>query len=177
MAGYKRAVFLGIFCTVFFSSEEVLSQQEADRVIYTSEDYWKNETPLQCYDCNSEYDPRCGDPFNPYSIGVVNCSEQKPPEHLINPELHPNQKLKPTVCRKIVQKVEGYKRVIRECGYIQDKRDDKDCVRRTGTINVEVHYCACTGSLCNDGTQKRLSSQIYYLGLVFAGLTITKCIF
>ncbi|KAH1003892.1 uncharacterized protein LOC109534372 isoform X1 [Dendroctonus ponderosae] len=131
---------------------------QEDRIVYTSEDYWKNETPLQCYDCNSAYDPRCGDPFNPYSIGIVNCSEQKPPEHLINPELHPNQRLKPTVCRKLVQKVEGKKRVIRECGYIMDDRDDKSCPRRTGTKEVEVFYCSCTKPLCNQGAIIRPAS-------------------
>jgi len=54
-------------------------------------------TALMCYDCNSEFDPRCGDPFEPYSIGEVNCSKQEPLEHL-------KDKYKPTLCRKTVQK-------------------------------------------------------------------------
>lgn len=29
---------------------------------------------IECYQCNSEYDPRCGDPFDSYSLGKVNCS-------------------------------------------------------------------------------------------------------
>lgn len=53
-------------------------------------------TALMCYDCNSEYDPRCGDPFDPYSIGEVNCSKQEPREHL-------KDKV-PVLCRKTVQK-------------------------------------------------------------------------
>lgn len=52
---------------------------------------------LMCYDCNSEYDPRCGDPFESYSIGEVNCSKQEPLEHL-------KDKYKPMLCRKTVQK-------------------------------------------------------------------------
>ncbi|KAL1518340.1 hypothetical protein ABEB36_001977 [Hypothenemus hampei] len=111
--------------------------------------FHSNPSLLQCYDCNSEYDPRCGDPFNPYSIGVVNCTEQKIPEHLIDHENANKTIVKPTVCRKLVQKVEGRKRVVRECGYLPDKYDDKFCVRRTGTAHVEVYYCACTTSLCN----------------------------
>lgn len=47
------------------------------------------------------------------------------------------------------------KRVIRECGYIQDQLDDKRCLRRTGTMGTETHYCACTTSLCNDSTSVR----------------------
>lgn len=49
-----------------------------------------------CYQCNSEYDPRCGDPFDPYSLGTVNCSFQPRLEHLSH--------LEPTLCRKISQK-------------------------------------------------------------------------
>jgi len=51
-----------------------------------------------CYQCNSEYDPRCGDPFDSYSLGTVNCSFQPRLEHLSH--------LKPTLCRKISQKGE-----------------------------------------------------------------------
>lgn len=49
-----------------------------------------------CYQCNSEYDPRCGDPFDPYSLGTVNCSFQPRLEHLSH--------LEPTLCRKISQR-------------------------------------------------------------------------
>lgn len=51
-----------------------------------------------CYQCNSAFDPRCGDPFDPYSLGTVNCSFQQRLEHLNNME--------PTLCRKISQKGE-----------------------------------------------------------------------
>lgn len=58
--------------------------------------YFPVTTALMCYDCNSEYDRRCGDPFDPYSIGEVNCSKQEPREHL-------KDKV-PVLCRKTVQK-------------------------------------------------------------------------
>lgn len=51
---------------------------------------------IECYKCNSEYDPRCGDPMNAYSLGTVNCSMVPPLEHL--PEMQS------TICRKTVQK-------------------------------------------------------------------------
>lgn len=35
-----------------------------------------------CYDCNSAYDPRCGEEFDPFSLGVVNCSLKDPIEHI-----------------------------------------------------------------------------------------------
>lgn len=52
---------------------------------------------ITCYQCNSAYDPNCGDPFEPYTIGLVNCSLKPKPEHL-----GPN--ISATICRKNVQK-------------------------------------------------------------------------
>lgn len=53
---------------------------------------------IMCYHCNSAYDPRCGDPFNPFSLGVVNCSLASPLEHVSE---------EPTLCRKTTQKGEN----------------------------------------------------------------------
>lgn len=54
-------------------------------------------TGLTCYHCNSEFDPRCGDPFDSYSLGIKNCSlEEGQEDHLGD--------LKATLCRKTVQK-------------------------------------------------------------------------
>ncbi|CAG2054510.1 unnamed protein product [Timema podura] len=51
---------------------------------------------IRCYHCNSEYDPRCADPFDAYSLGDVNCSMRPLLEHL--------QDYQPIICRKTVQK-------------------------------------------------------------------------
>lgn len=51
---------------------------------------------IMCYECNSQYDPRCGDNFDPYSLALVNCSLKEPPNHL--------RDLEPVLCRKITQK-------------------------------------------------------------------------
>ncbi|CAL7952163.1 unnamed protein product [Xylocopa violacea] len=94
-----------------------------------------------CYQCNSEYDPRCGDPFDPFSLGTVNCSFQPRLEHLST--------LEPMICRKISQRVYGKTRVVRGCGYITDEKDNADCLKRSGTHDVQALYCSCTGDLCN----------------------------
>lgn len=50
---------------------------------------------IMCYHCNSAYDPRCGDPFDSFSLGQVNCSVTPKPEHITE---------EPTLCRKMKQR-------------------------------------------------------------------------
>ena len=32
---------------------------------------------IKCWQCNSKYDPRCGEPFNNHSIAFVDCDQQR----------------------------------------------------------------------------------------------------
>ncbi|XP_058804072.1 uncharacterized protein LOC131671579 [Phymastichus coffea] len=118
-----------------------------------------------CYQCNSEYDPRCGDPFDPYSLGTVNCSFQPRLEHL---------DVEPVLCRKISQKVYGKDRVVRGCGFLEDeKTDNKACLSRSGTHDVRAKYCSCTTDLCNStpaSTEPASIGLLTLLGFVIAGL-------
>ncbi|XP_011692397.1 PREDICTED: uncharacterized protein LOC105452727 [Wasmannia auropunctata] len=116
-----------------------------------------------CYQCNSEYDPRCGDPFDPYSLGVVNCSLRPRLEHL--------SYLEPTLCRKISQKVYGKVRVVRGCGYITDEENDNgECLTRSGTHDVRAKYCSCTDDLCNSVESLRTPSLLPLASLLTAVL-------
>lgn len=56
--------------------------------------------------------------------------------------------------------VYGKVRIVRDCGYITDERDDKECVKRSGTHDVQVHYCSCTSSECNSGRTLLSSFQL-----------------
>lgn len=58
--------------------------------------------------------------------------------------------------------VYGIERVVRGCGYITDERDDKQCMKRSGTHDVHALYCACTNDLCNSSNQLFHQSQITY---------------
>lgn len=51
---------------------------------------------IHCYDCNSFFDPQCGDPFKDYPLGKVDCDELK------NNTLPAGSNA--TFCRKIIQK-------------------------------------------------------------------------
>ncbi|XP_055306703.1 uncharacterized protein LOC129570994 [Sitodiplosis mosellana] len=98
-------------------------------------------TSIECYQCNSEYDPRCGDPFDPYSLGKVNCSLKYPLDHLPTNE--------PVLCRKTTQKIFGKVRVVRDCGYLVSDFDNKGCLKKSGTFEVQNFFCSCTNDLCN----------------------------
>ncbi|XP_059489063.1 uncharacterized protein LOC132204530 [Neocloeon triangulifer] len=98
---------------------------------------------IKCYECNSEYDPRCADPFDSYTIGEVDCDLKPKLDHLSH--------LNATLCRKISQKVNGLHRTVRSCGYLPAEDNKLGCIMRSGTYEVNVVYCACQGDLCNDG--------------------------
>ncbi|GBM59577.1 hypothetical protein AVEN_30078-1 [Araneus ventricosus] len=50
---------------------------------------------LRCWECNSKYDPNCGEPFKEYTISLVDCSQRF---------LKQNMDANATICRKITQK-------------------------------------------------------------------------
>lgn len=83
---------------------------------------------VMCYQCNSEYDPRCGDPFNEYGLGMVNCSLKDRLEHLRDVE--------PTLCRKTTQKSEYALRWSKRTKYILQKRN----IRNKPNENIDQAF-------------------------------------
>lgn len=51
---------------------------------------------IKCWECRSETDPKCGDPFDNTSVPITDCKQKDGLEHLPG--------VKPTMCRKIRQK-------------------------------------------------------------------------
>lgn len=65
--------------------------------------YFFTVSGITCYQCNSGYDPRCGDPFDPYSLATINCSLKIPPDHLSD--------VPAVLCRKTIQKGIDYLKI------------------------------------------------------------------
>ncbi|XP_059056777.1 uncharacterized protein LOC131850542 [Achroia grisella] len=124
----------------------------------------KYASSILCYDCNSAFDPRCGEEFDSFSLGIVNCSLRDPLEHL--------PPIEPTLCRSIKMEIYGKVRVVRQCGYIADEdAEEKSCHRQASTGDVFVTYCSCTTDLCNSAhsinTQKTLiqTAMLFFISL------------
>ncbi|XP_047528839.1 uncharacterized protein LOC125065334 [Vanessa atalanta] len=119
----------------------MLSKLNVVGVLITLIFSFKFASSIFCYDCNSAFDPRCGEEFDPFSLGVVNCSLRDPPEH-IDP-------VAPTFCRVIKMEIYGKLRIVRTCGFLEEETGVHMCKRQTGNGDLFVTYCTCNTDLCN----------------------------
>ncbi|CAH0729155.1 unnamed protein product, partial [Brenthis ino] len=106
---------------------------------------FKYASSILCYDCNSAYDPRCGEEFDSFSLGIVNCSLRDPPEHITPVES--------TFCRVIKMEIYGKVRIVRQCGFIEEETGEHMCRRQTGNGEVYITYCTCDTDLCNAASE------------------------
>lgn len=70
-------------------------------------------------------------------------------------------------------KVFGKIRVVRDCGYITSDDDNKGCVRKTGTYEVQNFFCSCTDDLCNTASTLQWTS-LWIVSSICALLLITR---
>ncbi|XP_045527407.1 uncharacterized protein LOC123715998 [Pieris brassicae] len=121
----------------------------------------KCASSVLCYDCNSAFDPRCGEGFDHFSLGVVNCSLKDPLDHIAPVES--------TFCRIIKMEIFGKLRVVRKCGYLKDEFKMNGCKKQTGTGELFVTYCSCNTDLCNNAPRSQemaLFSAVTLFGIV-----------
>lgn len=118
---------------------------------------------IKCWDCRSDIDPKCADPFDNTTFAITDCSTRTL-DHL------PGQKA--TMCRKMRQKVDGVWKYVRSCAFLGEPGiggDERFCLMRTGTYNIFMEYCTCnTKDGCN--TSSRLSFSPLLPILIFAVL-------
>ncbi|XP_022119825.1 uncharacterized protein LOC110996464 [Pieris rapae] len=121
----------------------------------------KCASSVLCYDCNSAFDPRCGEGFDHFSLGVVNCSLKDPLDHI--------PPVESTFCRIIKMEIFGKLRVVRKCGYLKDEYKMNGCKKQTGTGELFVTYCSCNTDLCNNAPRSQemaLISVVTLFGIV-----------
>ncbi|KAH8412539.1 hypothetical protein KR009_002892 [Drosophila setifemur] len=112
---------------------------------------------IKCWDCRSDNDPKCGDPFDNSTLAITDCQQAPELEHL--------KGVRPTMCRKIRQKVHGEWRYFRSCAYMGEpgiEGDERFCLMRTGSYNIFMEYCTCNSK---DGCN---SAGIHRLGVMGA---------
>ncbi|XP_014221508.2 uncharacterized protein LOC106648878 [Trichogramma pretiosum] len=107
-----------------------------------------NGLAIKCWVCRSDFDPNCGDPFKNTTAPITDCSQFNDLEHLPG--------VRPTMCRKIRQRVSGEWRIFRSCAYLGEPGilgDESLCLMRTGTHNIFMEYCTCNSDDgCNSAT-------------------------
>ncbi|KAK8751354.1 hypothetical protein OTU49_014356, partial [Cherax quadricarinatus] len=117
---------------------------------------------IRCWECNSSFDPRCGEThFDSSTLDTVDCNQLKR-DHLHGMEA--------IYCRKIVQRIESEVRTVRGCGWLEERKAPVGgCYTRTGTKEVMITYCHCNHDNCNSG-----NSFLASVGLATALLLLTK---
>ncbi|XP_034668225.1 uncharacterized protein LOC117901543 [Drosophila subobscura] len=121
---------------------------------------------IKCWDCRSDSDPKCGDPFDNSTLAITDCQQAPELEHL--------KGVRPTMCRKIRQKVHGEWRYFRSCAYMGEpgiEGDERYCLMRTGSYNIFMEYCTCNSKDgCNGAGVPHLGLFSVLGGTLFAVL-------
>ncbi|TRY80546.1 hypothetical protein TCAL_04793 [Tigriopus californicus] len=74
---------------------------------------------IKCWECNSKYDARCGDPFSNYSVAMVDFEGDV----------------------RVVRGCGWLENI--------DSLKDRECFNRAGTNQIQVYHCICKEDGCN----------------------------
>ncbi|XP_055709086.1 uncharacterized protein LOC129805291 isoform X2 [Phlebotomus papatasi] len=122
---------------------------------------------IKCWECRSDEDPKCGDPFDNSTLSITDCAQSPQLEHLPG--------VKATMCRKIRQKAHGAWRYFRSCAYMGEpgiEGDERFCLMRTGTYNIFLEYCTCNSKDgCNTASVPSLKVSLGIFAIFMPLLT------
>ncbi|XP_058825392.1 uncharacterized protein LOC131685576 [Topomyia yanbarensis] len=113
---------------------------------------------IKCWECRSDSDPKCADPFDNSTLSITDCIQVDPKEHLPG--------VRATMCRKIRQKVHGEWRYFRSCAFMGEpgiEGDERFCLMRSGTYNIFMEYCTCNSK---DGCNSASQFAPHFLGVM-----------
>ncbi|CAH2000870.1 unnamed protein product [Acanthoscelides obtectus] len=122
----------------------------------------ENAVSIKCWECRSDADPKCSDPFDNTTLAITDCKQLRSLDYLPN--------VQATMCRKIRQKVHGVWKYIRSCAYLGEPGlggDERFCLMRTGTYNIFMEYCTCnTKDGCNTASSLKLQSLLMWCSVL-----------
>lgn len=64
--------------------------------LYSKKNRYLTGLCIKCWECRSDSDPKCADPFDNSTLSITDCKQVASLEHLPG--------VRPTMCRKIRQK-------------------------------------------------------------------------
>ncbi|XP_065164387.1 UPAR/Ly6 domain-containing protein crok [Atheta coriaria] len=118
---------------------------------------------IKCWDCRSDFDPKCSDPFDNSTFYMTDCAQQKL-------EFLPGARS--TMCRKIRQKIHGTWRYMRSCAYLGEpgiQGDERFCLMRTGTYNIFMEYCTCNSKDgCNTSSHLQSAHAVSLVAIILS---------
>ncbi|KAG4065026.1 hypothetical protein HA402_004149, partial [Bradysia odoriphaga] len=125
----------------------------------------KNGISIKCWECSSQGHPGCADEFDNSTQYITDCDQI--------PGLYHLSGVRPSMCRRIRQKVNGEWRYIRSCAYMRDESsivvDDISCLMRTGANNLVMEYCTCNHKDgCNSSTLASPKIMFVYVAMIFS---------
>ncbi|GAB6029315.1 hypothetical protein CHUAL_005081 [Chamberlinius hualienensis] len=117
---------------------------------------------IQCLNCSSVDDPRCGDPFQAQykDMFLTDC---------ISKDDNPNG----TICRKIDQTVNGDHRIFRRCAWEDHKK--YDCYFGTSQY-YKTESCVCRTDGCNSAPYGQQPSAWFSFFTIIGLLSVIICI-
>jgi len=126
---------------------------------------------IKCWECRSDSDPKCADPFDNSTLSITDCRQVEPKEHLPG--------VRATMCRKIRQKVHGEWRYFRSCAWMGEpgiEGDERFCLMRTGTYNIFMEYCTCNSK---DGCNSAgiINGKFIYVAVMLIFTLIVRRVF
>ncbi|XP_030759697.1 uncharacterized protein LOC115885073 [Sitophilus oryzae] len=125
---------------------------------------------IKCWDCRSDADSKCSDPFDNTTFAITDCDQIKPISYIY--DKYDIRTQKSTICRKIRQKVNGVWKYFRSCAFLGEvglKGDERFCLMRTGTYNIFMEYCTCNSKDgCNTSSHVSNSKRL----LIFSVITL-----